>query len=134
MTAVYSQIQKVVPEDLDELRHVNNIRYLQWIQDLSRKHWEAVVDPALRSSLVWVVRSHHITYHRAAILGDSIHMATHVERFQGPISERAVEMTLAKTGEPLVSAQTQWCLLDAGSLRPKRVPEAIIKLFTEIEK
>ena len=130
----YSHVHTVVREDLDELEHVNNIRYVQWIQDISRKHWEAVVDPALRSALVWVVRSHHITYHRAAILGDSIVLSTQVESFRGPLSDRTVEMTHAKTGELLVSARTQWCLLDAVSLRPIRTPESIIKLFSRPEK
>ncbi|MCJ7756968.1 MAG: thioesterase, partial [Gillisia sp.] len=26
---------KVTKEDLDELQHVNNVRYVQWIQDIA---------------------------------------------------------------------------------------------------
>ena len=129
MMEAYGEIIKVVGEDLDELEHVNNIRYVKWIQDISRKHWEAVVDKELRKSLIWVVRNHNITYHRAAVLGDSIHITTNIESFSGPLSNRSVEMKDRDSGELLVRALTQWCLLDAGSLRPKRVPEAIQKLF-----
>lgn len=130
----FSEVHKVVPEDLDEREHVNNIRYVQWIQDISKKHWNLAVHRELRESMVWVVRSHHITYYRAAVLGDRIRISTHVEGFKGPLSYRTVEMAHALTGELLVHARTQWCLLDATSLRPKRTPEAIIALFAKPEK
>jgi len=39
----YEKTLTVVTEDLDELAHVNNVRYLDWIQDISKEHWNALV-------------------------------------------------------------------------------------------
>jgi len=39
---IYEMELKVTKEDLDELQHVNNVRYVQWIQDIAKAHWENV--------------------------------------------------------------------------------------------
>mgnify|MGYP006249249827 FL=1 len=51
----FEQFLKVKSEDLDHLDHVNNIRYLEWIQKLARNHWEAVTTTSQREKNVWVV-------------------------------------------------------------------------------
>jgi acyl-CoA thioester hydrolase len=125
----YSEVFDVVPSDLDDLNHVNNIRYVEWIQDISKKHWTHVTDEIIQKSLIWVVRNHNITYHKSALLGDTILINTYIESNQGPISTRVVEIKNKKTDELLVKAVTEWCLLDAKTFRPKRVPEEIQSLF-----
>ncbi|MHA7865605.1 acyl-CoA thioesterase [Flagellimonas marinaquae] len=125
----YSEVFDVVPSDLDDLNHVNNIRYVEWIQDISKKHWTHVTDGIIQKSLIWVVRNHNITYHKSALLGDTILINTYIESNQGPISIRVVEIKNKKTDELLVKAVTEWCLLDAKTFRPKRVPEEIQSLF-----
>lgn len=127
----YSEVFDVVPSDLDDLNHVNNIRYVEWIQDISKKHWTHVTDEIIQKSLIWVVRNHNITYHKSALLGDTILINTYIESNQGPISTRVVEIKNKKTDELLVKAVTEWCLLDAKTFRPKRVPEAVKDLFMD---
>ena len=68
----YSEVFAVTPNDLDELNHVNNIRYVEWIQDISKKHWLKVTDEATRSGMIWVVKNHQIAYHQSAKFGDTI--------------------------------------------------------------
>ncbi|WP_318308738.1 acyl-CoA thioesterase [Flagellimonas crocea] len=125
----YTEVFDVVPEDLDELNHVNNIRYVEWIQDISKKHWTKATTDEIRKSLIWVVRNHNITYHKSALLGDTIKLHTYIQSNQGPISIRVVEIRDNATDEILVKAITEWCLLDAKSLRPKRVPKEVEAIF-----
>lgn len=127
----YSEVFDVVPNDLDDLNHVNNIRYMEWIQDISKKHWMHVTSEDVQKSMIWVVRNHNITYHRSAVLGDSILMNTYIKSNSGPISTRIVEIKNKQTDELFVRAVTEWCLLDAKTLRPKRVPEDIKGLFLQ---
>jgi acyl-CoA thioester hydrolase len=94
----YSEVFDVVPSDLDDLNHVNNIRYVEWIQDISKKHWTHVTDEIIQKSLIWVVRNHNITYHKSALLGDTILINTYIESNQGPISTRVVEIKKQKNG------------------------------------
>jgi acyl-CoA thioester hydrolase len=37
-------------EHIDELGHVNNAVWVQWIQQVAVAHWEAVADPAHKDS------------------------------------------------------------------------------------
>jgi acyl-CoA thioester hydrolase len=125
----YTEVLNVSPEDLDDLDHVNNIRYVEWIQDISKKHWEKVAPQAMRNEMAWVVRNHNINYLKSAVLGDTLQVSTYIKNNTGPLSVRVVEIKNNKTGQLLVNAHTEWCLLDARTFRPKRVPEAINNLF-----
>ncbi|SHG25445.1 acyl-CoA thioesterase [Flagellimonas flava] len=126
---VYTEERTVAQHDLDALNHVNNVRYVEWIQSISESHWLTATDNAARKDLVWVVKNHNITYKRSAMLGDSLEIKTFIQETKGPLSIRVVEIRNNKTQQLLVYAITEWCLLDGVSLKPKRVPEAIQKLF-----
>ena len=126
---VYEKTLTVQSEDLDELNHVNNIRYIDWVQQISKEHWEKVTSSELRSTLIWVVRKHEVNYFKSAVLDDELTLKTHIAQNKGPISTRIVEVWNNKTHTLLVKASTDWCLLDASSFRPKRVPEQIASLF-----
>ncbi|MEC3966557.1 acyl-CoA thioesterase [Flagellimonas halotolerans] len=125
----YSESFDVVPDDLDDLNHVNNIRYVEWIQDISKKHWTQVAPKDIKKSMIWVVRNHNITYHKSAVLGNTILISTFIANNKGPISTRVVEIKNKATDDLLVKAVTEWCLLDAKTFRPKRVPGEIQSLF-----
>lgn len=125
----FTEIFDVAVDDLDDLNHVNNIRYVEWIQDISKKHWEQVTDAGIRKEMIWVVRNHNISYLKSAVLGDTVEVTTHIEASKGPLSIRAVEIKNHKTGELMVKSTTEWCLLDAKTFRPKRVPESVQELF-----
>ncbi|WP_067032109.1 acyl-CoA thioesterase [Allomuricauda sp. CP2A] len=125
----YTETFDVVVEDLDDLNHVNNVRYVEWIQEVSKNHWQKLTTQEMRDEMVWVVKNHNISYHKSAVLGDTIQMNTYIKSNKGPISTRVVEIKDNKTGQLLVNAHTEWCLLDAKTFRPKRVPESVQNLF-----
>ncbi|UII75627.1 thioesterase [Flagellimonas sp. HMM57] len=125
----YKETFNVVQQDLDDLNHVNNIRYVEWIQDISRKHWFKATTQEIRNAMIWVVKNHNITYTKPALLGDEILISTHIAKTKGPISIRMVEIRNNTTGQLLVNATTEWCLLDAETFRPKRIPESVQNLF-----
>jgi acyl-CoA thioester hydrolase len=35
----------IVPEDIDFMGHVNNARYLGWVQDAVLEHWNSLAPP-----------------------------------------------------------------------------------------
>jgi acyl-CoA thioester hydrolase len=129
MMETYTKKIRVQEEDLDELQHVNNVRYVQWIQDISKEHWMQVAVPPYRDSAVWVVRSHNIHYKNAAVLGDTIILKTYIQTTRGALSTRVVEMN-KENGELLVHSKTEWALLNSETLRPMRISEAISQLFS----
>ena len=119
----------VEKDDLDALEHVNNVRYLEWVQEISREHWKELSNPDWDARYFWVVRSHHIEYLRSAVAGDTLTLTTFVPEVTGPISRRVVEICQAGSGERVARCETQWCLIDAATKRPARIPEAIRTCF-----
>ncbi|MEO0528284.1 MAG: thioesterase family protein, partial [Bacteroidota bacterium] len=115
----------------DELRHVNNVRYVQWVQDVAKEHWKSLVSMEMQQQVVWVLLRHHIHYKNAAILDDAITIKTHVAHSRGAKSTRIVEMFNTHTQKPLIHSETEWCLLDAVTKRPIRIPEEIMWAFSK---
>lgn len=112
---------------LDELNHVNNVVYLQWVQDAAAAHWNRKATEQMKSAYLWVVLSHYLEYKRPALLGEQLTARTYVQNYDGPKSERHVQVLKGET--LLVQAKTTWCLLDAVSKRPRRVPQEFAAIF-----
>lgn len=117
----------VTADELDTLHHVNNVVYVQWIQDVSIKHWQDLTNNKPDPNYVWVVTRHEIDYKKDAILGDKITFKTWIGETKGVRSIRHVE--IYKEDVLLVKAQTVWCMLDVKTLRPTRITESVLKVL-----
>ncbi len=127
---MFEQRVAVQPSDLDERKHVNNVVYLRWVQDIAIAHWKALASAAEQQDIAWVALRHEIDYLSAALPGDEIVLRTwvgHAERLQ---FERLTEIRRAADGTLLAKARTLWCPVDARSGRPKRVSAAVRALFS----
>ena len=126
---IFEKCITVKPDDLDELDHVNNVRYLQWVQDVAKDHWNQNVTADILEHYFWVVVSHHIEYKGAAVLDDEIRIKTYVTRSEGVTSTRVVEMYRKADDKLLVKAETNWCFMSIKSKRPTRITAEIANLF-----
>ena len=126
---IYRQHIVVAEADLDEMRHVNNVRYLQWLQDGAILHWQQLADEALRTQYAWVARHHSLDYLAAAWLGDELLLETWVDECRGALSTRHYRLSRLSDKQTVVQAHTQWCLLNRSSLKPVRIPAAVAALF-----
>ena len=116
-------------EHIDELGHVNNAVWVQWVQQVAVAHWESVADPAHKAAHYWVVVRHEIDYLRAAHEGDRITERTWVvDAPQGARFDRFVEFTGAD-GKVCVRCKTQWAIIDKALGRPIRVPPEVVAPF-----
>jgi len=117
------------PEHIDELGHVNNAVWVQWIQQVAVAHWYSVADPAHEAAYYWVVVRHEIDYFRAAVEGDRIIARTWVgDAPQGARFDRHMEF-IGPDGKVCVRAKTQWAIIDKALGRPIRVPTVVIAPF-----
>jgi acyl-CoA thioester hydrolase len=105
------------------------VRYVQWIQDISKEHWQTVAPNVMKAGILWVVKNHNIDYVSSAVLADEILIRTFIAETKGAISVRCVEMYNDKTNQLLVRSHTEWCLLNALTLKPIRISDAIKKVF-----
>lgn len=119
----------VRPEHLDEMNHVNNVQYLQWVQDVAKAHWESAAITQWLEDYAWVALNHFIEYKKPAFLNETLVLRTHVHEFNGVKSVRLVRIFKKETDDLLVQAKTEWCMIRRDILRPVRVPDEIVKPF-----
>lgn len=119
----------VSASDIDELDHVNNIVYLRWVQEAASAHWAVLSNAGINEKYVWVVLRHEIDYLQPALLHDTIRVLTWVGKNAGAKSERHTQLYNAVTGKKLAEAVTTWCLLDAVTMRPRRIEADVLSLF-----
>ena len=119
------------PEHIDELGHVNNAVWVQWIQDVALAHWYSVADSAHQDDYIWVVVRHEIDYLRPAFDGETLTGRTWVgDAPKGARFERHMEF-VGGDGKVRVRAVTVWAIIDKAAGRPIRVPPEVIAPFME---
>ncbi|MEO1730653.1 MAG: acyl-CoA thioesterase [Pseudomonadota bacterium] len=129
MAQPFTRTFTACPEHIDELGHVNNAVWVQWIQDLATAHWDAAARPEDHAKFFWVVVRHEIDYRGNIAEGESALGTTFIPGApKGATSVRAVEFTNTD-GKSLVSARTTWAMLERGSQRLARVRADVIAPF-----
>lgn len=119
----------ILPADIDAMNHVNNVVYLQWVQNISAAHWNTIATPAQKKEFSWVALRHEIDYLAPAVFGDQVVAYTWVGEAKGPKFDRFVKICHAITGRTFAQSKTTWCLLDGSTLKPKRIPIEIFELL-----
>lgn len=116
---------------IDANGHVNNVVFVQWMQDVAIRHWDSLGGMAMQqeAAATWVARSHHIEYLRPARLGDRITIRTWVADIRRVRSRRHYEFLRAADGELLARGETDWVFVDVSTGRPKSVPAAFMERF-----
>nr|WP_321236483.1 thioesterase family protein [uncultured Psychroserpens sp.] len=126
----YQQELIVTKQDIDERRHVNNVRYVEWVQDVAKLDWDLKSSEATRNKYYWVMISHHIQYKAEAVLGDTLLLKTFVTQSKGVKSTRIVEIYNKSNNKLLTTSETIWCFMSHDTNRPARIPEDINVLFS----
>jgi acyl-CoA thioester hydrolase len=117
------------PEHIDELGHVNNAVWVQWIQAIATAHWEAVAPPEHVVAHVWVVTRHEIDYRGNVVAGETVTAETWVPNPpKGARFDRHVRFLDAE-GQVKVEAVTTWALIDRATGRLLRVTSEIAAPF-----
>ena len=129
MPNTFTRTFVAAPEHIDELGHVNNTVWVQWIQDMATAHWDSAARPQDRAAFYWVVVRHEIDYRGNIALGQSVTARTWIEGAgRGATSLRRVEFTDA-SGKRLVSAATTWAMIDRATGRLARVRPEVLAAF-----
>ena len=116
-------------EHIDELGHVNNAVWVQWIQEVALAHWYSVAAPEHQDDYIWVVVRHEIDYLRAVREGETVTGRTWVgEEPKGARFDRLMEF-VGEDGKVRVKARTTWAIIDKAAGRPIRVPPEVIAPF-----
>ena len=126
-SAVHDHRIRILPDDIDFMGHVNNARYLNWVQEAVIDHWRRFAPAEEVAAKLWVALRHEITYRKPAFLDDQVIASVVLEKVEGA---RAFYATLIKRGEDvLAEVKSSWCCLDASTRRPARLAKDVIARF-----
>jgi acyl-CoA thioester hydrolase len=125
---VYEYKLTVMPEHLDELQHVNNVVYVQFMQDIADRHWNSVKNPE-DEQVFWVVRKHEVEYFAPALLHDDLLIRTWTGDHSAVTWDRHYEIIRPADQKKIIRAKSVWVLLDKVSGKPRRIDEAILRRF-----
>lgn len=127
---VFEMTFTAAPEHIDELGHVNNAVWVQWMEQVAVAHWRSVADAEHQDAYFWVVVRHEIDYLRAVLEGERITARTWVgDNLKGAKFDRHIEFVGAD-GKPRVRSRTDWAIIDKASGRPIRIPPEVVAPFT----
>ena len=87
---------KILPEDIDFMGHVNNSRYLNWVQEAVLEHWRNLAPPEAVAQRAWVALKHEISYRKPTFLHDNVVAEVIAEKVEGA---RAYFTTVVRRGQ-----------------------------------
>ncbi len=130
--AIYRHEFTVPESAVDQNGHVNNVVYVQWMQDVAVLHSGATGGTAAMEALgaTWVARSHWVEYLSPTFAGDEVIAVSWVVNFRRVRSLRRYRFFRRSDGALLAKGETDWVSVEAESGRPVRTPAEVIRLFT----
>jgi acyl-CoA thioester hydrolase len=131
LSAVYSKTITIPQSAIDENGHVNNVTYVQWMQDIAVEHYSSIGGVAAQGSdATWVVREHKVEYLFPAFAGEELEIRTWVENIRRVRSLRKYEFVRKADGRTLVRGETDWVFVDMKTGTPREVPDQVTRIIS----
>jgi acyl-CoA thioester hydrolase len=131
LSPFYSKTITIPERAIDENGHVNNVAYVQWMQDIAIEHYASIggTNPMQLVGATWVVREHKVEYLLPAFAGEEIEIKTWVENIRRVRSLRRYEFVRKADGKVLVRGETDWVFVDVKTGLPHAIPDEVSKVF-----
>lgn len=125
----YKKVIVVDQQHLDAVNHVNNVVYVQWMQDIAQEHWSKFASEELQQGVTWMIKRHEIDYFHQAFLGDELEMETWTGDYTNVTWKRHYSIKRISDGKKIIESVSTWIPLDSTTLRPRRIDDALIQMF-----
>jgi acyl-CoA thioester hydrolase len=122
----------VTDEAIDANRHVNNLAYVRWMQEVAIMHSTARGWPMERyvaTHTSWVVRSHYVEYLRPAFKGDRLALLTWVSEIRSRRSTRRYLFWRPADRVEIARAETVWAFVDTRTGRAREISPEVRATF-----
>ena len=136
MSSIYKFDIEAAEKDVDRNGHVNNVVYIQWMQDAAVAHAQmsGCTEASIAAGATWVVRTHQIEYLSPAFAGDKITLLTWPSNFQRVRSLRKYKFFRARDQTEIARAETDWVFVNAKTGRPQSIPEEVKNTLPAVGK
>jgi acyl-CoA thioester hydrolase len=131
ISSTFTRTITIPQSAIDDNGHVNNVIYVQWMQDIAVEHYASIggTSPMQLAGATWVVREHKVEYLLPAYAGEEIEINTWVENIRRVRSLRKYEFIRKSDGKIVVKGETDWVFVDAKSGKPRAIPDEVKSVF-----
>lgn len=120
-----------VPDSvIDENGHVNNVAYVQWMQDAAIRHPESVTAYKPAENTTWYAREHRIEYLLPVFQGEEIEVRTWLSEIKRVRAHRRYEFLRKSDGKVVVRGETDWVYVNAKTGKPIAIPVEVGEFFS----
>ncbi|MCP4455454.1 MAG: acyl-CoA thioesterase, partial [Planctomycetes bacterium] len=121
----------VSQDAMDQNGHVNNVIYVQWMQDVAILHCDATggTEATHAAGATWVARSHRIEYLKPAFSNETVVALSWVVDFRRVRSLRRYRFVRKGDDMLLARGETDWVFVDAQTGRPRTIPDDVAGCF-----
>ena len=135
MDGIFSRSFPVPGSAIDANGHVNNIAYVQWMQDVAIDHssdrgWP--MDRYLATGTAWVARTHFVEYLRPAFAGEPLTVHTWVAGMEKRSCPRHYLFLRDTDRAVLARARTLWVYVDMKTGKAISIPDEMRTAFPVI--
>lgn len=130
------RVRLVVPSTVIDINgHVNNVQYVQWMQEAAMAHSAELGWPTerfLALGRTWIIRSHSIEYLHSARAEETLHILTWVSDFHKIRSLRKYKFLRPGDGVVLATAATLFIFCDLHTGKPVTIPPEVRSAYTVV--
>ncbi|MBM9514425.1 thioesterase family protein [Desulfogranum marinum] len=137
MAAIGSSELVVDQSAIDANGHVNNVHYIQWMQDAAMAHSASLGWPYERYveyGATWIIRSHSIEYLHSSYAGDTLIVYTWVNQIKKFRSLRKFKFYRPADDTVIARAETLFIFCDIASGRPRSIPPEVQQVYKMVSE
>lgn len=134
MSAIYRRNVTVPTSAIDENGHLNNVTYVQWMQEVAIAHANHTTCTRETNAVgaTWVIRSHRIDYLKPTFEGEQIAVFTWIANIRKVRSQRKYCFFRPADQTVLATGKTDWIFVNAQTGRPMSIPQTVADAFEVI--
>lgn len=132
MSAIFDLEIQVQEAHIDQLGHVNNVVYMQWMQDVATQHIDALglgLKQYLELKHAMVAVEHHVQYRKATFLGQTLILRTWLDDLNALYSSRQYVFYRPSDQTVVFVAKTKWACVEIATGKPKRLSPSFTQAY-----
>ncbi|MDQ8935702.1 acyl-CoA thioesterase [Acinetobacter rudis] len=132
VTTTFDLPYQVQEKDIDVLGHVNNVVYVQWMQDIATAHVDSLglgLKQYLELKHAMVAVEHQVQYRKAALLGEHLILRTWLSDLNALYSTRQYVFFRPSDQSIIFTGQTKWACVEIATGRPKRLSPSFTQAY-----
>jgi len=129
----YEKEITIKKEYIDMNGHVNNVVFLQLMQDVAIEHSDIngyTLEKYKKLQTTWIAKQHCINYIKPVYLGDTIKIKTWIDSISRSFGIRKYEFFNTKDNSKVCEGESTWVYIDTKRGRPCKIDDKLKEAFS----